>query len=47
MNSVRLTVQPGEPAPDFSLPAGHAKGHVALADYRGRPLLLALFRGIY
>lgn len=41
-------VQPGEPAPDFTLPAVHRDGTVSLADYRGRsPLLLAFFRGIY
>jgi len=41
-------VQPGEPAPDFTLPAANREGSVSLADYRGRsPLLLALFRGLY
>jgi peroxiredoxin len=40
-------VQPGEPAPDFTLPALHQEGQVSLADYRGqRPVLLALFRGL-
>jgi peroxiredoxin len=40
--------QPGDPAPAFSLPAAHAAGTIALADYRGRsPVLLAMFRGIY
>jgi peroxiredoxin len=41
-------LQPGDPAPDFRLPAIHREGEVALADYKGRsPLLLALFRGLY
>jgi peroxiredoxin len=41
-------VQPGEPAPDFTLPTVERDGTVSLADYRGRsPLLLAFFRGIY
>jgi len=41
-------VQPGEPAPDFAVPAAHREGFVSLADYRGRnPVLLALFRGLY
>lgn len=41
-------LQPGDPAPEFSLPAIHRDGEVSLADYRGRaPLLLALFRGLY
>lgn len=44
----RTSLQPGHPAPDFTLPAIHQEGSVSLADYRGRaPLLLALFRGLY
>ena len=39
---------PGEPAPDFVLPAGNREGAVALADYRGKaPVLLAMMRGLY
>ena len=42
------SLQPGEPAQDFTLPAIQRDGMISLADYRGRsPLLLALFRGIY
>ena len=41
-------VQPGEPAPDFDLPAVQKEGTVSLADYRGRrPVFLALFVGLY
>ncbi|HEY7140950.1 MAG TPA: redoxin domain-containing protein [Methylomirabilota bacterium] len=41
-------LRPGEPAPDFTLPAVNREGTVSLADYRGRsPLLVAFFRGIY
>jgi peroxiredoxin len=41
-------LQPGDPAPDFTLPAIHREGTVSLADYKGRSaLLLALFRGLY
>jgi peroxiredoxin len=41
-------IQPGDAAPDFSLPAVHRDGTVSLSDYRGRsPVLLALFRGFY
>jgi peroxiredoxin len=44
----RLPVAPGEPAPDFSLPAVDRKETVSLADYRGRsPVLLALFIGLW
>jgi len=46
--SMRSPVQPGEPAPDFTVPAAHGEGTVSVADYRGRsPVLLALFRGLY
>ncbi|MGH7320404.1 MAG: redoxin domain-containing protein [Candidatus Rokuibacteriota bacterium] len=48
MPNARSPVEPGEPAPDFTLPAAHHEGSVSLADYRGqRPVLLALFRGLY
>lgn len=44
----RAPVQPGDPAPDFILPAVEREGTVSLADYRGRaPVLLALFRGLW
>ncbi len=37
-------LHPGEPAPDFELadPGGHI---VRLADYRGKPIVLAFLRG--
>ena len=37
----------GAPAPGFTLPAANREGSVSLADYRGRSVLLALFRGLY
>lgn len=44
----RQPLQPGEQAPDFTLPAVERDGTVSLTDYRGRsPLLLAIFRGVY
>ena len=44
----RPPVGPGEPAPDFTLPAAHGPGSVSLSDYLGKnPVLLALFRGLY
>jgi peroxiredoxin len=48
-DSVRSTpVQPGEKAPDFSLPAVHQAGNVSLSDYRGKsPVLVAIFRGLF
>lgn len=39
---------PGEPAPDFALPAVDGAGIVSLADYHGRTsLFLALFIGLW
>jgi peroxiredoxin len=44
----RPSVQPGERAPDFTLPAVDREGTVSLSDYRGKgPVLLALLRGLY
>jgi peroxiredoxin len=41
-------VQPGEPAPDFTLAAVNREGSVSLAEYRGRsPVLVALFLGVF
>jgi len=41
-------LQPGDPAPDFALPAVNREGQVSLADYRGKgPVLVALFRGLH
>lgn len=44
----RPPLQPGERAPDFTLPGVEREGTVSLSDYRGKtPLLLAVFRGVY
>ncbi len=44
----RPPVAPGEPAPDFRLPAVDRPETVSLADYRGRsPLFLALLIGLW
>jgi peroxiredoxin len=41
-------LQPGDRAPDFTVPAATREGLIALADYHGRsPILLALLRGLY
>lgn len=41
-------LQPGDPAPAFSLPAVNRDGPVSLDDYRGkRAVLVALFRGLH
>jgi peroxiredoxin len=44
----RSPVSPGEPAPDFVLPAVDREDIVSLADYRGRsPVFLALLIGLW
>jgi peroxiredoxin len=44
----RAPVAPGEPAPDFALPAVDGTGTVSLADYRGKSsVFLALFIGLW
>jgi peroxiredoxin len=41
-------LQPGDPAPDFALPAVNREAVVSLGDYRGRSaVLLGLFRGLH
>jgi peroxiredoxin len=47
MTEAGETIQPGQRAPDFVVPAVHEERTISLADYRGRPLLLGLFRGVY
>ncbi len=48
MTEPRPTVTPGDPAPDFALPAIDGNGTVSLQDYRGKaPLFLALFVGLW
>ncbi len=42
-----VLVQPGERAPDFTLPAVNRDGPVSLASYRGKTgVLVGLFRGL-
>lgn len=44
---MRAPLQPGERAPEFTLPRVSPEGSVSLADYRGKPLLLAIFIGLW
>ncbi|MBI3106157.1 MAG: AhpC/TSA family protein [Candidatus Rokubacteria bacterium] len=47
MSSFRR-LEPGDRAPDFTLPAVNREGTVSLGEFRGkRPVLLALFRGLH
>jgi peroxiredoxin len=44
----RAPLVPGDPAPDFTLPAADREGVVSLAAYRGnRAVLLVLLRGLW
>ena len=46
--AVMPIVKPGDPAPEFTLPAADRDTVVSLAHYRGQtPVFLALFRGLY
>jgi peroxiredoxin len=45
--SPRPPISPGEVAPDFSLPAINQDGALSLSSYRGRPVVLAMMRGLY
>ena len=41
-------LRPGDPAPDFALPAVNREGQISRDDYRGRsPVLVGLFRGLH
>src|SRR5947208_13638208 len=47
-SDTRPPVEPGEAAPDFTLPAVDRNETVSLADYRGRsPVFLALLIGLW
>jgi peroxiredoxin len=47
-NDHRSPVAPGEPAPDFTLPAVDGKEPVSLSDYRGKsPVFLGLLIGLW
>ena len=47
MGDQKRPLRPGEPAPDFSLPAVNVDGMLSLASLRGRPFLIGFFRGLH
>jgi len=47
MGDQKRPLRPGEPAPDFSLPAANFEGMLSLAGLRGRPFLIGFFRGLH
>lgn len=46
-SEVRPPLEPGDPAPQFELARADQTGVVRLDDFRGRPLLLTLMRGVH
>jgi peroxiredoxin len=44
---MKAPIQPGERAPEFSLPAINREGAVSAMDYRGRALMIGFFRGLH
>lgn len=47
MAAPQFPLQPGDPAPEFVLRAVSQEGTVGLADLRGSPFLIGLFRGLH
>ena len=44
MGNQRRPLQPGEPSPEFTLPAANREGAVSLAGLRGRPFLIGFYQ---
>jgi len=47
MPARKRPLQPGDAAPDFSLPAANRDGVTSLAGLRGRPFLIGFYRGLH
>lgn len=47
MERQKSPLQPGEPAPPFTLPAANREGLVSLAGLRGRAFLIGFYRGLH
>lgn len=47
MQNQKPPLQPGEPAPTFTLPAANRDGMFSLADLRGRAFLIGFYRGLH
>lgn len=47
MGDQRRPLQPGEPAPAFTLPAANREGTLSLDSLRGRPFLIGFYRGLH
>ena len=40
-------LQPGDPVPEFTLPAANRDGNVSMSSLRGRPFLIGFYRGLH
>jgi len=47
MGDPRHPLQPGDPAPAFTLPSANSEGSISLDGLHGRPFLIGLFRGLH
>lgn len=47
MGEQKRPLRPGDPAPDFTLPAANREGTVSMSDLRGQPFLIGFFRGLH
>ena len=47
MAEQRRPLQPGQPVPAFELPSANGEATVSLDSLRGRPFLIAFFRGLH
>ncbi len=47
MGEQKRPLQPGDPAPEFTLPAANREGTISLNDLRGKPFLIGFFRGLH
>jgi peroxiredoxin len=47
MGDQKRPLQPGDPAPAFTLPAANREGMVSLDSLRGRAILIGLYRGLH
>ncbi len=47
MAEQKRPLQPGDAAPEFTLPSANRDGNVSLNDLRGKPFLIGFFRGLH
>ena len=47
MGEQKRPLQPGDPAPEFTLPSANREGNLSLNDLRGKPFLIGFFRGLH